>query len=41
MKKKDSSFIEIICGKGHRQDVSRPKESLLLLKNRFKFKIND
>ncbi len=36
-KKRDSSFIEIICGKGHRQDVSRPKESLLLLKNRFKF----
>ena len=38
-KKRVSSFIEIICGKGHRQDVSRPKESLLLLKNRFKFKI--
>tara|TARA_B100000787_G_scaffold35371_1_gene24647 strand:+ start:19 stop:1125 length:1107 start_codon:yes stop_codon:yes gene_type:complete len=35
----DSSFIEIRCGKGHRKNVSRPKESLLLLKNRFRNKI--
>jgi phosphonopyruvate decarboxylase len=36
--KKDSTFIEILCGKGHRKNVSRPKESLLLLKNRFRYK---
>jgi len=35
----DSSFVEIRCGKGHRKNVSRPKESLLLLKNRFRNKI--
>ena len=35
----DSSFVEIRCGKGHRKNVSRPKDSLLLLKNRLKNKI--
>ena len=35
-KKKNASFLEIICGKGHRSDVSRPKEKLLFLKKNFK-----
>jgi len=30
-----SYFIEIICKKGHRKDISRPKEKMIELKNKF------
>ena len=35
-KKTKSSFIEILCSKGHRKNVSRPKENLIYLKEQFK-----
>tara|TARA_B100000575_G_scaffold247889_1_gene213590 strand:- start:449 stop:1570 length:1122 start_codon:yes stop_codon:yes gene_type:complete len=35
-----SYFIEIICKKGHRKDISRPKEKMTDLKNKFLEKIN-
>ena len=35
LKFKGSSFIEILCDKGHRQDISRPKEKMQQLKSKF------
>ena len=35
IKSKKSSFIEIICSKGHRADISRPEEKMIDLKNIF------
>ena len=28
-------FIEILCAKGHRKNISRPKETMVFLKNNF------
>jgi len=35
IKSKKSYFIEIICKKGHRENISRPKEKMTELKNKF------
>jgi len=35
IKSKKSYFIEIICKKGHRKNISRPKEKMTELKNKF------
>jgi phosphonopyruvate decarboxylase len=32
---KKSYFIEILCSKGHRQNISRPTEGMVLLKKKF------
>ncbi len=40
LKNKQSSFIEIIIQKGHRKNISRPKEKMLTLKNKFLTSIN-
>jgi phosphonopyruvate decarboxylase len=39
IKSKKSSFIEIICSKGHRANISRPKEKMIYLKNTFQKRI--
>lgn len=40
LKNKKSSFIEIIIKKGHRKNISRPKEKMLTLKKKFLESIN-
>lgn len=40
LKSKQSYFIEIICKKGHRKDISRPIEKMTELKNKFVKKLN-
>ena len=35
LKSNQSCFIEIICKKGHRNNISRPKEKMTDLKNKF------
>ena len=39
IKSKKSTFIEIICSKGHRVNISRPKEKMIYLKNIFQKRI--
>ena len=40
IKSNQSYFIEIICKKGHRKNISRPKEKMTELKNKFLKNIN-
>lgn len=40
LKSDQSYFIEIICKKGHRKNISRPKEKMTELKNKFIKKVN-
>ena len=40
LKSKKNSFIEIIIKKGHRKNISRPKEKMLALKKNFLESIN-
>ena len=40
LKNKKSCFIEIIIKKGHRKNISRPKENMVTLKNKFLNSIN-
>ncbi len=40
LKSNQSYFIEILCKKGHRKDISRPKEKMKELKNKFVEKVN-
>ena len=35
LKNKKSSFMEILIRKGHRKNITRPKEKMILLKNKF------
>jgi phosphonopyruvate decarboxylase len=40
LKNKKSTFIEIIIKKGHRNNISRPKEKMITLRNKFLKSIN-